>query len=40
MNAYSIAVYAALVSEKDWFWATFAMIVIIIVVTGAAIAMI
>ena len=29
-----------LVSEKDWFWATIAMVVIIIVVTGAAIAMI
>lgn len=35
-----IAAIIGLVSEKDWFWATIAMVVIIIVVTGAAIAMI
>lgn len=35
-----IAAIIGLVSEKDWFWATIAMVVIIIVVTGAAIVMI
>lgn len=35
-----IAAIIGLVSEKDWFRATIAMVVIIIVVTGAAIAMI